>query len=124
MAGYPAHSLSGATLIPASFRASERITKLKENKEKRESGSSTKTEWKRDNATEVEEAESCSEDEEWNGGLFMFPGTGGWRRAELLNSDSSAPDVANTAVSHFQISDDESDLPASNQGIFFFLEHR
>jgi len=97
-------------------RASERITKLKENKEKRESGSSTKTEWKRDNATEVEEAESCSEDEEWNGGLFMFPGTGGWRRAELLNSDSSAPDVANTAVSHFQISDDESDLPASNQG--------
>ena len=71
----------------------------------------------------MEEAESCSEDEEWNGGLFMFPGTGGWRRAELLNSDSSAPDVANTAVSHFQISDDESDLPASNQGIYIFLEH-
>ena len=79
--------------------------------------------------------ESGSEDEEWNGGLFMFPGTGGWRRlsavssitpggwrrAELLNSGTPAPDVADTAAGDFQISDDESDLPASTSGIYIFL---
>ena len=110
-----------ARSILTSFRASERITKLKESKEKREGGGATKTEWKRDNNTEVEEVESGSEDEEWNGGLFMFPGTGGWRRAELLNSGTPAPDVADTAAGDFQISDDESDLPASTSGIYIFL---